>query len=214
MFFKKNKLTVEEQMLNYMKEKYQEDFTPGLCEEANWAYSYDSMTVYSHKFPGEFIDVYRYEKKIFKDNYIGFLFREEIENIIHNIAEPLFGRCVVIMHVSNFPLDKDLKKDTTLEEYLKNACPLNNVSIYIQEYNPLKNYRACLEELRLKFKKQLLPYDLSFLFLKPDKSLNDINRKTEDKILDNLGEDTWFTKEVFICFLDNYELRKDDLEQL
>ena len=214
MFFKKNELPAVEQMLKYMKEKYQEDFTPGLCEMASWAYSYDSMTVYSDKFPKEFIQVYRYEKKIFKDNYMSFLFREEIEQIVHDIVETLFGRCVVIMHQSNFPVDVDLPKDASLDDYLKNKPIMNNFRIYLEKFDSSKDYMKCVEQMRLQFKDKLLPYSFRLFFLKPDKSLDEITRKTENMILDEMDEDSWFVKEADFCFLDNYDLDESDLEQL
>lgn len=214
MLFAKNELSAAEQMLDYMKKKYKEDFTPGLCQGANWAYSYDSMTVFSEKFPKEFIQVYRYDNKIFKDNYMSFLFREEIEKMVFEIVEPLFGKCVVIMHVSNFPVHGNLSKEASVNDYLKNSPASNSFSIYLEGYNPSKDYMLGIEELRLRFKDKLLPGIIDLWFLKQEKCLEEITRKTEFDVHCDIDEDSWFEKDAHFCFFDNYEFDESELGQL
>lgn len=94
------------------------------------------MTVYSDKLPKEFIQVYRYAKKDFQDNYMSYLFREEIEPLVHDIAEPLFGECKVFMAISNFPVKGNLSRDATLSDYLNNSSPMDKLFLFIKEYHP------------------------------------------------------------------------------
>jgi len=145
---------------------------------------------------------------------MAFLFREEIEKIVHNIVEPLFGRCVVIMHESNYPVDVDLPKDASLDDYLKNKPIMNNFYIYIEKFDESKDYKECIEKMRIQFKDKLLPHSFDLYFIKSDKSLDEIKRETERNILINRGEDSWFVKRAHFCFLENYELRESDLRQI
>lgn len=210
MFFKKDELTADEAMMKYMKEKYQEEFTAGLCSTANWAYNYDSMTVYSDKFPNEFIQVYRYENKEFKDNYLAYLFREEVEQLVHEIAEPLFGECKVFMSISNFPVEGNLSRDASLSDFLKNSSSLDQIFLFIEEYNLEYNYMERLEKLRVQFKECLLPTYIRLFFLKPDKSIDTITRENQREIRGQIDEDSWFVKDVRLTLLDNYDFKESD----
>ena len=213
--FKKNDtLSAQEQMLKYMNEKYNEDFKPGLCEMANWAYSYDSMTVYSDKFPGEFIQVYRYNEKEFKDNYLAFLFREEVEKKVQEIVESLFGKCVVIMHISNLPVKGNLTKDASLNDYLENASSMNNLYIYLENYDSSKDYKECIKKLQVQFMNNLLPREFNLRFLKKNMLLEEITRESENMILDKVGEESWFVKKAYFCFQEDYKLDESELDQL
>lgn len=214
MFLKKDEFTAEEEMMKYMEEKYQEEFTAGLCSTANWAYNYDSMTVYSDKFPNEFIQVYRYKNKEFKDNYMAYLFREEVEQLVHEIAEPLFGECKVFMDISDFPVDGDLGRDASLEDFLKNSSPLDQIMIYVQEFNPNYEYIEKLEKLSVQFKEKQLPRSLSILFLKPNNSLDNITRENENEILEQLDEDSWFIKDFSINLTTDYKIKEKDKSKL
>lgn len=208
-----NRLSVAELLLNYMKEKYQEEFTPGFCEEANWAYSCDSMTVYSDKFPKEFIQAYRYKNKEFKDNYISYLYRDEVEKLVQEVCEPLFGKCKVINHISLLPVDPDLPKEATLMEYLKNQQPDNQVSIYIEKYDATKDYMEIVEKMTVQFRNKLLPGIIDFYFINEDKVLDAITRDTEKAIMNEADDDLWFVKEVHLCYEENYEFDRADLRK-
>lgn len=212
--FDKDELIVSEQMLKYMKEKYQEDFTSGLSEEASWAYEYDSMTVFSDKFPKEFIQVYRYENNKFRDNYISYLYRDEVEKIVQEVVEPLFGRCKVINHISTLPVSVDLPKEATLNEYLKNQQPNNQVSIYIKKYDPSKDYMEAVEKMTLQFKDKILPGIIDFYFLSEEKNLDAITRNSENDVLDQADDELWFVKEVHLCYRENYEYDRVGLRKM
>ena len=204
-------LSLAEQMLNYMNDKYQENFTSGLFTAAGWAYDYDSMTVYSEKFPGEYIQVYRYKENDFRDNYLSFLFREEIEARVAEIARPLFGKCKAFMHLSSLPIKGYLTKEVSMSDYLSN-CPCDQgIYLYLENYSKSLNYKEELETLRLQFKNLQLPHAISLLFLKPEKKLEEITRETESMILNKIGDNSWIIKRVNICCMDNYDF--DEAEQ-
>lgn len=211
--FGKKRLSVSELLLKYMKEKYQEEFTPGLCEETNWAYSGDSMTVYSDKFPKEFIQVYRYKNNEYRDNYISYLYRAEVEKIVQEVCEPLFGRCTVIKHISLLPVDTDLPKQATLMEYLKSQQYGNRLTIYIEKYDSEKDYMDAIEKMTVQFRNKLLTRVIDFYFLYEGKNIEAITRETEKAIINEADDDFWFVKQVSLSYKGNYEFDREALRK-
>lgn len=58
---------------------------------------------------------------IFRDNYMKYVLKEDIEAYVHDIAEKYFGKCKAFLRFSNYRrcLPESFPTDATAEDFLK-----------------------------------------------------------------------------------------------
>ncbi len=102
----------------YLKKKYGEEF------EGQYGY-YDAgyTLILNPKSGPEWNVAVEYEKKngrvIFHDNYVAFQLKPKIEQMIKDIAYPIYGECKVYLIPWVLPLEDDWNKESSLSEYLR-----------------------------------------------------------------------------------------------
>ena len=96
----KNKPTVKEQVEQYMKEKYNEEFTVKGGGTEGWNSTYEEIYVSSEKFPDELIMIRRGKKTgSMSDNYIEFLMKDEIEKVMSEIVSEVYPESKVFYSI-------------------------------------------------------------------------------------------------------------------
>lgn len=183
MFFKK-KNTFETKALKYMKQKYQEDFTPGIYTPGNYKHAYNNLTVFSENFPNDEIDVYEGKKGAFEDTYPHVFFKKSVEDLMNEIAKPLFQQCTCYLNGCTIPADPSITMKSSLEEYLKASSLSLSVNIYINELDTINDYNELSSQLEKKFKEKNLPREIALCYLQPNVTLTQINRSINQKIVD------------------------------
>ena len=107
--------------LEYLVEKYGDEFV---------ATEYGSIQ--STRFSDFYVDVEWYEEeKTYKDDYIVYLRKQELESILIPIAEPIFGKCKLFV-ISYGDCPSNYGKDTSALELLgaSEEYPLVQVCVY------------------------------------------------------------------------------------
>lgn len=165
-----------------MKQKYQEDFTPGIYTPGRYKQIYNNMTVFSDKFPKDEIDVYESKKGSFEDTYPHIYFRESVEALMNELAKPLFKQCICYSNVCTIPTDESVSIHSSLMDYLKNTCLNLSASIYIKESNDINNYNELSSKLETEFKEHMLPRDITLYYLHPQVKLSQITRSINQQI--------------------------------
>ena len=112
----------------------------------------------SEKYPDEGIIAWRKKvdgQYIFRDNYMKYVLKEDIEAYVHDIAEKYFGECKVFVDFSNYRhcLPESFPTDATAEDFLKTGEDCYFVvyvspgHISLQDAREeLKNYKSELEK--------------------------------------------------------------------
>lgn len=101
----------------YLKKKYNEEF-----EGLYGYYSGGYVMMLSPKANPSWKVAVEYEKKhgrvIFHDNYVAFQLKPEIEQMLREIAKPIYGECKVYVQPSRFSLDDSWNKESNLLDYI------------------------------------------------------------------------------------------------
>lgn len=101
----------------YLKKKYNEEF-----EGLYGYYSMGYVMLLSPKANPNWKVAVEYEKKygrvIFHDNYVAFQLKPEIEQMLREIAKPIYGECKVYVQPSRFSLDDSWNKESNLLDYI------------------------------------------------------------------------------------------------
>ena len=103
-------------MMQYMEEKYGEEFAFVDIGTQMWNASYIEMIVSSEKFPGERINVHidRKSKEI-SDNYLFYLRKAEVDDLVEGYIENIYGGCRVfssgVMNLFTFEEGPSLSLD-------------------------------------------------------------------------------------------------------
>lgn len=124
-----------ELMLDYMKNKYGEDFV----DEEAWAgqigKAYTMRRMHSISCPEESVLVRTMgeEEVVFQDNYLACLLREEIEERLRVPAEEAFGECKVFYRIPELVFPPDFPADMEVDAFLRH--PLSMVRIYVYARN-------------------------------------------------------------------------------
>lgn len=124
-------------MLDYMKDKYGEDFVEEEAYGGQFGKAYAMRRVHSVSRPGEsaLVRVMGEEEKIFQDNYLAYLLRDEIEERMKGLAEEVFGECKVFYKIPELVFPSEFPADMEVDAFLRH--PLSMVRIYVYVRNNL-----------------------------------------------------------------------------
>jgi len=131
--FIQNGNSIYKQMVEYMEEKYGEEFTFIEATGTNKikGSSQREATVSTERFPREQISVMADKDEdgnyYFRDNYVSFLLRDEIEKLLTEIAAPIYKDCKVIFDANTPVYPEETGKEITMDEYIK----WGSLNIYI-----------------------------------------------------------------------------------
>lgn len=200
---RKEKNPKAEKMLQYMKDKYQEEFTAGLYQEANWAYNYNAMSVLSDKFPGEFIEVREVGRNQFSDSYLGYLYREENARRIQEIATKLYGKCKVISEACDCIVPVKFSAETSFEEYMSFAKSSVSSKIFVDYTEKDRDFEGLFEALTQMLDEKDMKQDINIFVMREEIDLNSITRKSLYDMLDTLYSEKWFLEEGYILYGEN-----------
>lgn len=141
-------LSVNEQALAHMQEKYGEPFTYA-------APTGDSLTgtrqfyATCNSLPGKWVLVqvndYKTDHKTFLDNYLAVQYESAVAEHFRSIGEEIFGEAIVHYEASNLSVSADLPADTSFEEYYADRSAYMIVTVEIKESN--YSSRQQLEEM-------------------------------------------------------------------
>lgn len=161
-----------------MEEKYGEDFTfiePTGTNKIK-GLSRREAVVSTERFPKEQISVMADKDEngnyYFRDNYVSFLLRDEIEKYFTEIVTPIYKDCKVIFDADTPVYPEETGKEITLEEYLKWGSP--DIYICLGPNVDVEKKDEDIEKLRLKLKEKEIPCDIVVWYFKED-ILSDLN---------------------------------------
>lgn len=128
------------QMLDYMKNKYGEDFVDGEACSGQFGKAYSMRKVYSASHPEEGILVRAMgeEEKVFQDNYLAYLLRDEIEECVKRIAEETFGECKVFYKIPELVFPSEFPADMKADAFLQHPLSMVRIYVYVKD-SPLKD---------------------------------------------------------------------------
>ena len=132
----KDNLSVKEQVEQYMREKYNEEFTVEGGGNESWNSITENIYVSTPKFPGKLILIRRDpETGGMIDNYVDFLMKEDAEKVMDEIVQEVYPESKVNFIVGNTTL-AGIRQDMSVDEYLNYCSKYINLSIDIFVYDP------------------------------------------------------------------------------
>lgn len=125
----------EDQMLDYMRKKYGEVFVDEEAYGGQPGKAYTMRRMHSLGRPEESILVRALgrEEVVFQDNYLAYLLRDDIEERMHALAGPVFGKCKVYYRIPALVFPPEFAADMEADEFLKNPLSMVRVYIYVRD---------------------------------------------------------------------------------
>ena len=123
-------------MLGYMEKKYKEHFAMVGSYGGQIGKDYAMVRVKSRNRPNDLALVritYEKSRNVYQDNYLGFLLKEEIEAVIQERAEEIFGECKVFYKVPHLVFPPSFGPEMDAEEFLKHPDSMVQMFIYPKE---------------------------------------------------------------------------------
>lgn len=124
----------ENQMLDYMERKYGEAFSETETYAGQFGKDYTMLKVRSQKRQiGEIlVRASGKDKIVYQDNYLAYLLRDEIEQRIRDIAEPVFGKCKVFYKIPEQVFPEEFPADMEADVFLRHPQSMVRVYIYVR----------------------------------------------------------------------------------
>jgi hypothetical protein len=177
-----------EKMINYMEEKYEEEFVVVAVNTQVWTAEYTDIMVKPSKNPDDIVTVRTYMeagKRIYEDNYIPILRREEFDAAYQKMASEVYGKCKVfatsIEAMTTLPAEID--KNTKINDILSNPNVRGMISIFVEADTTKKDEQIEALRLKLKEKKWFTLVDIYYL----NKGGLNQNLKKQEDILENVN---------------------------
>ena len=129
-------------MLDYMKEKYGEDFADEEVCAGQTGKAYTMRRMHSKSRPDESVLVRAMgrEEVVFQDNYLAYLLKEEIEKTIEEIAEEVFGECKVFYKIPELVFPPEFPADMEVDAFLRHPLSMVKIYVYVKD-SPLDRQR-------------------------------------------------------------------------
>lgn len=123
-------------MLEYMEQKYGESFTALGPYAGQFGKEYSMLMVREDKSRIDGILVRAAEKGgkcLYQDNYLAYLLKEQIEQHMRELAEPIFGECKVFYKIPDMVFPVEFTADMEPEAFLKSPWSMVSIYLYIKE---------------------------------------------------------------------------------
>lgn len=143
---------VRDEMMQFIKNKYKEDFTFVSINTEVWSATYTEMLVEPGAFPGERIPVHKNrETGEMTDGYLPLKINSDLEQIIAPIASQIYGECKVFNKAQTIALPTSYSANMTADEYLGFQAERTNASVFVigntaDKENDLENFRKELHD--------------------------------------------------------------------
>ncbi|MGN0377378.1 MAG: hypothetical protein ACI4ED_07060 [Suilimivivens sp.] len=122
-----------DKMMTYMRRKYGEEFTyvESYAGQAGKSYTMILVKSRAHSDFQALVRLSEREgKRYYEDNYLAYLLREDLEQIIGDYAKMCFGDCKIYYKIPTFVFPFYFKADMTPESFLGNPCSMPQFYIY------------------------------------------------------------------------------------
>lgn len=134
---KPQKLTLKEQVLVHLEEKYSEPFSYVGPAGDSFGKDYKEMRVSCESMPGKEIYVIAEnldtDNIVIRDNYLSYKYEDETRSFFQKAFNDEFGECVVIYNVKKHAQSADLDANASFDEYLKDDGDFRIVYIAIPQ---------------------------------------------------------------------------------
>lgn len=125
----------KEQMLDYMKRKYGEPFTAMESYSGQFGKDYTMLKVQScyRKVDGILVRAVNDKGRIiYQDNYLAYLLKDQIEQQVTALAEPIFGECKVFYKVPEIVFPEKFPADMDVDAFLRHPESMIRIYFYIK----------------------------------------------------------------------------------
>lgn len=185
------KISVQDEMMSHMTEKYGEEFEFINIGTESWSTSFTEMIVHPSKFPNGRIVVRRNpETGVTSDNYTDFLMKDKIESEIQNVANEIYSKCKVLYTPGGTTLPEKIKPSMSVKEYSKAKGLPMPITICIDDSEP----NLTKDEYIEKFRKALAAKEYCcniFVFYLLEGKLELINDIIEPKLFTGSSDSDW-----------------------
>lgn len=125
----------KEQMLGYMERKYGEPFTAMESYAGQFGKDYTMLKVQSHRLKAGGILVRAVNEEgriIYQDNYLAYLLKDQIEQRILALAEPIFGECKVFYKIPEMVFPENFPADMGVDAFLRHPESMIRIYFYVR----------------------------------------------------------------------------------
>ena len=125
----------KERMLDYMKEKYGEEFVDEEAYGGQLGKAYVMRRVHSISRPKDSVLVRAMgeEEEIFQDNYLAYLLRDEIEERMKGLATEVFGECKVFYKIPELVFPSEFSADMEVDAFLRHPLSMVRIYVYVKD---------------------------------------------------------------------------------
>lgn len=196
---------LRQEMLDYMNEKYDDTFT--FVEETGGGVSSrrNNILVSSERFPNARILVSHYQKtdteeERFSDNYIAFVYEEEVRLALTKATQSVYGDCRVFHRPAPMPLGSDVGPETTLAEYLGDSASHLSAVVFVEDAQE-EDRNVLLETFRRELQEQGISLGVTLLYVDPA----ELPEITDDRYSDYLQQNGQVTMRCDFLLDDHFE---------
>ena len=181
---------IGKEMLDYMKDKYNEDFTIVGTDLEAWNDSTKIIAVEPAAFPGKYVKVRRDKDGVIFDGYLALKLNAEVEKEISRVAFEVYGENKVF-NLANTTADYNYTDpNMSVENFLKLYPPCTTATIYVTKDHAQKE--KDVETFRQVLKEKGYYLDCHICYVKKE-GFEDINAENENQY--GIGYTSEFTKE-------------------
>lgn len=143
------KMTEKEKMLSYMENRYEKEFIYLEDYAGQFGKAYEMIVVAPADCPEKKVLIRarkEEEETIYEDNYLAYLIKAEVEDIISPLADACFGESLVEYQIPQFVFPAAYGTDMTAEEFLSKEMSLPRFHIYPQNAMEQDSLKECTEK--------------------------------------------------------------------
>lgn len=170
------KRDIPEEMVQYMRDKYNEEFTLVAKDTQAWTNGHRMMTVEPAAFPGKFVEVWwNKETGEITDSYLPLKVNADVEKEISAVASEVYGENKVFNHAYNVPRSVFTLPDMPASDFLRLASGITCARIWVtkdpaDKDRDVEAFRQALQE-----KGYYLTFYLIYIEQEAFSSLNEEN---------------------------------------
>ena len=181
---------IGKEMLDYMKDKYNEDFTIVGTDLEAWNDSTKIIAVEPAAFPGKHVYVERDKKGVIFDGYLALKLNAEVEKEISRVAYEVYGENKVFNLANTNAYYEYTDPNMSVENFLKLLPPFTTATIYVTKDHAQKE--KDVETFRQVLKEKGYYLDFRIYYIKKE-GFEDVNADNEHDYI--VGYASEFTKE-------------------
>lgn len=171
---------LQKKAIRYMKDKYGKDisFSVKIAYYEEGTYNI-YLNVEEHK-GWKVLACWDYETKKFTDNYMSWVFQEQVEEAFYPMFKEVYGNCKIFNEPYGFQISDQYNNVTNLEDYLK-TTNASNFSLFTS--SDAEKKEADLQKLCELIKKKGWDADITIMYIS-EKDLMDMERLNYEEFFD------------------------------